>query len=38
MKNGFTKISKKEFYAIGGFSNPKLFRKMIGNNWKYWSM
>ena len=30
-----TRISKRDFYAQGGFSNPKLFRKMVGNAWHY---
>ncbi len=30
-------ISKSEFYSRGAFSNPKLFRKMIGSAWKYFS-
>lgn len=30
------KISKAEFYGSGGFSNPKLFRKMTGERWSYY--
>ena len=30
------KISKSEFYPLGGFSNPRLYRKMIGNRWSYY--
>lgn len=30
------KISKAEFYNLGGFSNPKLFRKMISGRWFYY--
>lgn len=30
------KISKAEFYNLGGFSNPKLFRKMISGRWLYY--
>ena len=26
-----TKITKKHFYLMGGFSNPKLFRKHNGH-------
>jgi len=32
----YKRISKKQFYADGGFSNPKLFRKMRGSAWTYW--
>lgn len=27
MRNGIEKISKREFYALGGFANSALFRK-----------
>lgn len=30
------KITKREFYNLGGFSNPELFRKMISNKWVYY--
>lgn len=35
MKIGYKKISKREFYDRGGFSNPKLFRKDNGKGWVY---
>lgn len=35
MRNGHTKISRAEFYRLGGFSNPDLFRKQRGNSWEY---
>jgi len=35
---GAYEIYKKEFYARGGFSNPKLFRKQRGNGWAYYSL
>ncbi len=33
---GATKISKGEFYAKGGFSNPRLYRKQRGRSWVYY--
>lgn len=30
------KITKEQFYRLGGFSNPKLFRIMRGSAWTYW--
>ena len=33
---GNTRLSKEQFYANGGFSNPRQFRKMIGGVWTYW--
>ena len=34
---GSTRITKKEFYTLGGFSNPALFRKQTpGGGWSYW--
>jgi hypothetical protein len=36
MKNGTQKISKREWYARGGFSNPDLFRRMRGGSWSYY--
>jgi hypothetical protein len=27
MRTGITRISKKEFYLLGGFANPRLFRR-----------
>lgn len=35
MRNHITKISKKTFYALGGFTNSRLFRK--ANNRGIWS-
>lgn len=35
MKTGYQKITKKEFYSLGGFSNPNLFRKMVNGAWQY---
>lgn len=32
------RITKQEFYAAGGFSNPQLFRKRIGKQWTYWRL
>lgn len=30
------KITRADFYAMGGFSNSKLYRKMHGRNWCYY--
>lgn len=30
------KITKREFYYLGGFSNSKLFRKMVSGKWQYY--
>ena len=30
------KITKKEWYAMGGFANPKLYRKWTGKCWAYY--
>ena len=38
MTNGKTKISKKEFYKLGGFSNPTLYRKQRGHAWVYYQV
>lgn len=32
---GCMRISRKHFYLIGGFSNPDLFRRMVGRSWQY---
>jgi hypothetical protein len=32
-----TRISKRDFYARGGLSSPRLFRKMVSGSWSYWS-
>lgn len=29
------RITKRYFYAAGGFSNPKLHRKQRGGAWQY---
>lgn len=31
------RITKKEFYQRGAFSNPSLHRKMRGGKWTYWT-
>jgi len=33
---GKVKISRKAFYAAGGFSNPALSRKQRGSGWAYY--
>lgn len=30
------RITRKHFYAIGGFSNPDLFRRMRSGVWHYY--
>ena len=36
-KQGYYRITKKEFYARGGFKNSKLFRKADKNGrWLYY--
>jgi hypothetical protein len=32
------KISKREFYDMGGFANPKLYRKMVGGAWNHFKI
>lgn len=32
-----TKISRKAFYAAGGFANTRQFRKQKGNGWAYYT-
>ena len=34
MKN--QRITRDEFYAYGGFSNPQLLRKQWGTSYTYW--
>jgi hypothetical protein len=34
--SGYKRITKKEFYAEGGFSNSKLVRTQRGNGWGYY--
>lgn len=31
-----TRISKRQFYRAGGFSNPHQHRKMKSGCWTYW--
>lgn len=33
-----TRISRAEFYAMGGFSNPNLMRKGTRSGWSYWEI
>ncbi len=32
---GYARISRARFYALGGFSNPRLVRKSYGRGWSY---
>lgn len=37
MRNGVQKITKRDFYALGGLSNPALFRKADKRGaWRYY--
>ena len=33
---GSKQVDKKTWYAYGGFSNPKCWRKMVGSSYKYY--
>lgn len=37
MNKGYNRITKSEFYAWGGFSNPHLVRTTVSNQFTYWS-
>ena len=32
------RISKKEYYALGGMANPKLYRKEINGKWYHYQL
>lgn len=34
---GPQRISRKMFYLLGGFSDTRMFRKMQGGSWAYYS-
>lgn len=34
---GCKRISRREFYARGAFSNPDLIRTQSGNQWAYYA-
>ncbi len=36
MRTGWQRMSRKAWYAEGGFANPHLTRKMRGKAWTYW--
>ena len=37
MRTGIERISKTEWYRLGGFKNPALFRKAASNGaWRYY--
>ena len=39
MKRGWLKLSKRVWYAYGGFANPKLFRKADKHGvWSYYCL
>jgi hypothetical protein len=33
---GYTRITKEQFYAKGGFSNPRLVRREESGSWAYY--
>lgn len=33
---GAARIRKRDFYHLGGFANPNLYRKQQGNSWAYY--
>jgi hypothetical protein len=35
---GYVKITKKEFYLAGGFSNTNLVRVTRDGDWTYWRL
>jgi hypothetical protein len=36
MRTGVKRIRKREWYALGGFANPALFRRMQSGVWFYY--
>jgi hypothetical protein len=36
MKNGYTKLSRRVWYAIGGLSNPNCWRRQTKRGWEYY--
>jgi len=32
---GYARITKRHFYNLGGFSNPRCVRKRVGRSWAY---
>ena len=38
MITGRTRITKREWYALGGFANSKLFRKQVRGAWHYYKL
>lgn len=35
-KNNYRKLTKKQWYDLGGFANPSLFRRDRGRGWEYY--
>jgi len=33
---GYYRITREEFYALGGFRDSRNVRKQQGNSWSYW--
>lgn len=29
-------LRRRDFYRLGGFANPRLFRRMRGGSWRYY--
>lgn len=32
------RITKAEWQRLGGLSNPKLYRRMVGGKWQYYKL
>lgn len=35
MKTGSARISKAQWYGLGGFANPNLWRRQVRGAWQY---
>jgi hypothetical protein len=35
MKTDVMRLTKREWYAMGGFANPHLYRRHDGRSWHY---
>ena len=35
---GYAKITRAQFYRLGGFSNPRMVRVTRGGGWTYWEV
>lgn len=32
------RITRRQWYALGGFANPSLYRRQRGGTWQYWAI